>query len=411
MRILFVAPYVPNPVRVRPYEFLRALAQRGHEITLATLWSSEEERAGLDALRPLCHRIIEAELPLARSLWNSVRAVPTPTPLQARYCAVPELHAKVEAALAAQRPDVVHVEHLRGSPYALQARSLLFAARPSVPVVWDSVDSISFLFEQAARQSRSLKSRLMTRVELGRTRRYEAFLVGQFYRTVVTAQSDADALTALARAQDVPLPRPIAVVPNGVDMVTFHPDGELLPDVAGSGRRIVLTGKMSYHANVSAAVRLVREIMPLVWAERPDAEVCLVGQNPSREVTALAHDGPDQRVVVTGSVARIAPWLRGAAVAAAPVPYGAGIQNKVLEAMACATPVVASPQAASALKTVAGRDLLVENDDAAFARAILLLLNTPQRGAEMGAAGRAYVEQYHSWQSSAAQLEAIYSGR
>lgn len=411
MKLLFIVPYVPTPVRVRPYEFLRALARRGHEITLATLWNSTEERAALDVLRPLCAALIEAEAPRALSLWNSLRALPTRTPLQAVYCDVPALRAKLANHLTAHRPDAVHVEHLRGAPYALQMHKLLRGTQPRVPVVWDSVDSISLLFEQAARQSASLRSRLLTRLELGRTRRSEGILAATFDRTLVTAQSDADALTTLARARNLSLPRPVAVVPNGVDLESFCPDGPRSPEAQRSERRIILTGKMSYHANVTAAVQLVQQIMPRVWQERPDAEVWIVGKDPAREVRALAHDGAQRRVVVTGGVPQIAPWLRAAAMAAAPVPYGAGIQNKVLEAMACATPVVASPQAASALKAVAGTELLVEDSDETFARALLRLLDSPPLRAQVGAAGRAFVERHHSWQSAAALLESIYAER
>jgi glycosyltransferase involved in cell wall biosynthesis len=88
--------------------------------------------------------------------------------------------------------------------------------------------------------------------------------------------------------------------------------------------------------------------------------------------------------------------------------YGAGSQFKVLEAMSCGTPVVATTQALSALSARPGRDLLVGEDSAGLAQAILTLLDEPQRRSAIAAAGRAYVETHHDWGDVAAQLEAIY---
>ncbi len=237
----------------------------------------------------------------------------------------------------------------------------------------------------------------MARLELPRTRRAEAHLPTLFDHTVVTAQGDADALRALAGPD-----APIVVIPNGVDLEGFVPPATAEERAPA---RIIFTGKMSYHANVTAAVQLVQVIMPLVWAQRPDAEVWLVGKEPSAEVRALAGE----RVTVTGGVESMAAALQAATVAAAPIAYGAGIQNKVLEAMACATPVVASPQAASALAAIAGRDYLPGATPQAFADALLALLNDPALRGTVGEAGRAYVEEHHTWSAAAARLEALYA--
>jgi glycosyltransferase involved in cell wall biosynthesis len=99
-----------------------------------------------------------------------------------------------------------------------------------------------------------------------------------------------------------------------------------------------------------------------------------------------------------------------ATVAAAPLLYGAGIQNKVLEAMACGTPVVATSQATAALAAEPGRDLLVAEGAPALARALLSLLDSPEERERMGRAGRAFVEEHHSWPGAAARFEALYAG-
>jgi glycosyltransferase involved in cell wall biosynthesis len=168
-------------------------------------------------------------------------------------------------------------------------------------------------------------------------------------------------------------------------------------------------------------LHLVNDIMPQVWELRPDAEVWLVGKDPAPELRALASarataEGGDaqdvpapRRVVVTGEVPAMQDYIQGAAVAAAPLLYGAGIQNKVLEAMACGAPVVASPQATQSLAAQPGHDFLLAATPDAAAAAILSLLQTPALRAELGQAGRRFVETHHSWDSAAAKLEDIYT--
>jgi glycosyltransferase involved in cell wall biosynthesis len=102
------------------------------------------------------------------------------------------------------------------------------------------------------------------------------------------------------------------------------------------------------------------------------------------------------------------PHLGRAAVSVAPIAYGAGIQNKVLEAMACRTPVVASPQAIAALDAVPGRDVLVAGDPAAFATEVLRLLDNNTFRTAVGSAGHRYVTANHRWDDSAALLEDVY---
>jgi len=113
-------------------------------------------------------------------------------------------------------------------------------------------------------------------------------------------------------------------------------------------------------------------------------------------------------VVVTGTVDDIRPFLRTATLAIAPIQYGVGIQNKVLEALACGTPVVATPQAVSALAVRAGEDLVVGRTPGELATAIVTLLDDPDRRRRVGQAGRAYVERYHTWHRVAGRLSDVY---
>ena len=411
MNILFVVPYTPNRIRTRPYNFICNLSRRGHSITLATLWENEQERTDLQGLEQNGIKIISAHLTKAQSAWNTLAALPTRVPLQAVYCWQPKLIRRIDSQLSNGHFDVIHVEHLRGVHYGLWLKSRLLKSNRRTPIVWDSVDCISYLFEQAARSSRSLVGRLVTRLELNRTRRYEGRLVGQFDRLLAAAAIDKSALERLAKdynhSKNIANANSenITVLSNGVDLDFFAPQ-----DQPRESDTLVLSGKMSYHANITAALYLVNDIMPLIWSKRSNVRVWIVGKDPSASVRQLSTRYPE-RVRVTGTVSDIRPYLSRASVAVCPVRYGAGIQNKVLEAMAMATPVVATPQAVSALQTRDGEHLLIGNGTEAFAETVVRVLEDGQLQQKVGQTGRRYVEKYHDWDAITKDLEAIYNGQ
>lgn len=401
MKILFVVPYVPSLVRARSYNLIRSLSARRHHVTVATLWSGDRDRAALAELASICHEVQAVRLPAWRSLLNCVRAVPASEPLQAWYSWSAELADRV--AVLQSKADVTHVEHLRGVKYALHAQARSTAGRP--PIVWDSVDCISYLFGQAVHARTDLAGRLVNRFELSRTRRYEGRMATEFDRVLITSAVDRDALVAAmpasSRAIESSAAR-IRLIPNGVDTGYFSPTGE-----PRRPRTLVFSGKMSYHANVASVHHLVTAVMPRVWARVPDVEVVIVGQHPPRSVRDLAT-AHSPRVTVTGSVPDVRPFLRAATAAMVPLVYGAGSQFKVLEAMACETPVVATSRAVAALDARPGRDLIVVDEPGRFADAVVGLLENPVLQRDIGRSGRAYVEAHHRWDLIAARLEAIY---
>lgn len=409
MNILFISAYVPSPIRVRPYGFIRALARRGHHITLVC-GANADDGPALSALRNICARVITVHISKAEMVQNALRALPGDLPLQAALSFGQRLREAVRAEDRSKRYDVAHIEHLRASA--------LSYALLQTPTVLDSVDSISLLFERALRGSPSLKSRALALIDLARTRAYEARYPHHFEQVIVSSPEDAWALRTLHRhlchstlhercelsghlPDNHDVQDPITVVPNGVDLDYFAPQL-----IARDSATIVFSGKMSYHANEAAALHLVRDIMPLVWARRPQTRVVIAGSAPPPSVRALAAD---RRVIVTGYLDDLRPAIASATLAVAPLRYGVGIQNKVLEAMALATPVVAARQASRALHAVEGRDLLLAEQPHEYADAMLNLMDDPHLAAAIGAAGRRYVEQHHTWDAAAERLEHVYA--
>lgn len=388
MRVLFVSPYVPSKIRVRPYEWIRALAGLGCRVHLVALQPPDDRGLSADDVRAACAAVDLFPLTTAQTLANGVAALASGVPLQAAY----SRHAAAEAHIASLARsgtyDVIHVEHLRGS---------LLAPFPSpLPTIYDAVDSITRLFEQTVRLAPGWKQRLLARLDLARTRRFEAAVGRRFTRVIAASEAEARAFRELAGPD---APDVFTGLRNGVDLGAAP--GPPLDD----GRTVLFAGKMSYHANEAAARRLIDGVMPKVWRARPDARLVIAGKDPSDALKALAQPG---RLEVTGFVEDLRDVMARATVLAAPLVYQAGIQNKVLEAMASGTPVVTSPSACAALDASVGVDLASAASDDDFAAAVVRLLeDRPYRDA-MGGAGRAYVERHHDWSVLAGRLIAIY---
>lgn len=391
MRILFVTPYIPSLIRVRSYNLIRALTDLGHHVHLVALRPPEDRFASVDALRKICAQVDVFPLSRVRTLWNAVAALPSSLSLQAAYSHHPRAEQHLRRLAATGQFDILHIEHLRGAVLADRLNG--------IPRVWDSVDSIAYLFEQASRMAPRLTQRLMARLDLGRTRRFEARAPHRFDRTVVTSPIDVQALLTLAGDG---MGERIVLLPNGVNLDYFRPVEGHLPEPA----TILFSGKMSYHANSAAALYLAREIMPQIWQRRPDTRLLVVGKDPSPTLRALGHD---PRVDVTGYVDDVRPYFRRATAAISPLLYGAGIQNKVLEAMASGVPVITAPQVSRALQAEAGHDLLIANGTDQFVSQALDLISDPIRRKSVAVAGRKYVERWHNWREIAQKLVAVYT--
>ncbi|MDM8528220.1 glycosyltransferase [Anaerolineales bacterium HSG24] len=389
LHILFISPYLPSMIRVRPYNFLKYLAQHQHKITLVALEPSGEDQSGLVELRRWCHQVHLVTLPRWRPFWNALSALPSRTPLQAAYSRSPEMTARLKQLQQQNQFDVVHVEHLRGAE--------LSQAINDIPVVFDSVDSITLLFERVLAAGPNLKSRFLAWLDLSRTRHYEGRLQEKFKRVLVTSPLDREALERISSNKNGDR---LVVLPNGVDLDYFQP-----MDLERAPSTVIFTGKMSYHANIAAGLDLATKVMPLVWQDMPTAKLVIAGKDPSAELRALTSDS---RIDVTGTVPDLRPYLAQATIAVTPIRYGVGIQNKVLEAMAMATPVVSSPQAVSALQLKAEEDVMVAEKPPEMAQAIIKLFNNPTRQQQIGQAGRTYVETHHDWNMAAKRLDETY---
>jgi len=183
------------------------------------------------------------------------------------------------------------------------------------------------------------------------------------------------------------------VMSNGVDVDYFTPDPSLPSPFGPNELPIVFTGTMDHWPNIDAATWFSLEILPSLLQHYPLARFYIVGRSPKTEVTRLASES----VVVTGTVPDIRPYLQHAAVVVAPLRVARGIQNKILEGMAMARPIIAAAKCAAAVDAEIGKELIAASSPAEYLAAIQYLLANPEAGTTMGHLARARVVVRYSW--------------
>ena len=146
----------------------------------------------------------------------------------------------------------------------------------------------------------------------------------------------------------------------------------------------------------AAALRFIREVLPLLLRKDSTVRFLAVGKNPPAELVALAAESGDA-VVVTGFVKDVRAWVHPAAVYVVPIRYGSGTRLKVLEAFALGKATVSTAIGAEGIETHEGRDILIRDEPAAMAEAIFMLLEDRERAASLGREARAHVERNYDW--------------
>ncbi|TYC90694.1 TIGR03087 family PEP-CTERM/XrtA system glycosyltransferase [Novosphingobium sp. BW1] len=396
--ILFLSHRLPFPPdrgdKIRSHHVLKALARLApvHVATFAddpADWDHEKELAALAASHCL--------LPRAKSLPRAaLEALVLGVPVSLRAFHDPRLAAYVDRVLAHANIAVIFVFSGQMAQYVPDG----FAGR----VVTDLVDVDSAKFEAYAQDHKGLR-RWMERREARLLAAEEARIAACSDASLLVSKAEADLLQAR-------LPQPssrVAAMGNGIDAQTFAP-GTVEPEPrmrAAGFPRLVFTGQMDYAPNIAAVERAARQILPRAHEHFPEASLHIVGRNPTREVQAL---GRLEGVTVWGRVPDVRPFLAASDMALVPLSIARGVQNKVLEAMAMACPVVLTSGAATGIAAHDGVDFRVGDADEDLAEAIVHLATHADIRREMGMAARAWVCQRASWEAALSGLAGLCEG-
>jgi len=383
-------PYPPNKGdKVRSFNILRQLA-RTHRVWLGTFVDHRDDLQHVPTLKQWCEQVCAIPIePRIRRL-ASLRGLLQGQALSLPYYRSPRLAEWVLRTVG---------EHDIRAAVAFSGPMAQYLDVPGLTRrVVDFCDVDSAKWTQYAAEHRWPMSWLYRR-EGERLLAFEREAAAQVDASLFVTEAEA----ALFRRAAPEVAHRVGVMQNGVDADFFSPaNGGASPYPPG-GPVIVFSGAMDYWPNVDAVTWFATELLPQIRQSVPDARFWIVGMNPTPAVQALAGEG----VVVTGTVPDVRPYIAHADVVVAPLRIARGIQNKVLEAMAMARPVVVSADSAAGLAARPGQDCEIARDGDATVRHVLQLLADPARRSAMGTAARSCVVDHYSWQAHLAQLDAL----
>ncbi len=391
MRILYVTPAFHHPSLRGPtrcYHFARELAKR-HAITLLALSRVEVSRAARQEMESYTEQILLFDTRrVSDSRW---RVVLEKLPFVGR-----RLGKDLRRRDAIQRMREAFTELVREGSYDV----VLFHGKQTLPVL-DGFADLPVVVDFCDAGSLGTKTRLrhagvselpFVLLRHLQMRQIERKLVRKSPHLAFISQRDREVILGPGSRAEV--------VSIGVDLEFWKRRA-----APASSPAIILSGIMNYAPNVDAALQLVDEILPLVRRSIPDVEVLIVGRDPTPALLERSRALP--RVTVTGFVEDLRPYLERAAVCAAPLRFGAGVQNKILEAMAMEVPVVTTSIAAAGLRVEGAGEppLCVADDGGRFAACLVGLLQDSRGRARLAREGRRFVEDHFVWSRQAEKLE------
>lgn len=401
LKILFLYSRPPLPMtrgdELTVSHLLEFLHARGHTVDFLTV--SAPGHRFLDEheawIRSRVRRFEKVPLSKPEGMREGALALAQGWPFQIGYLRSRAQLAKAEEWARSEGYDLAYAYYIR-SAEALKAASRF------VPVTFLALQLSQTLNTfRLSRNAARAWERAFYRVEHRRMGTYEARVWRDVSRVVLIGQKDREAIVGACRERGLPEIDNVVWGPHGVDTERFAPRGA---EVEEPGM-VVMSGVMRYAPNVEAASWFAREVWPLVRKERPDARFVLVGRDPDPVVQAL--DGKDG-IAVTGTVEEPADWIARAQVCVAPIRAAAGLQNKLLEALAMGKAMVATPEANEGIQAEPGRDILLAQEPAEFARAVADLLGDGRARADIGASGRRFVKAKWTWEGPFMGLEAAF---
>lgn len=406
MNLLLLTPQLPYPPRqgttIRNYNLIRQLAKR-HRLHLFTFLAPSERLSADNPLHGLCQRIETAPQPVRSLRRRALDTVCSPWPDMGLRLESQTAHQRVEQMVRTEAYDIVQIEGIEMARYGLDVLGIKSVAAPYPSLVFDDHNAEYLLQRRAAlvdiRRPQRWIAAAYSLVQWQKLRRYEATICRRADATLAVSQPDRQALEGIAPGAL------IAVVPNGIDLNEYEEATPPTPPNDDEAPTLVFTGKMDYRPNVDAVLWFGRHVLPLIRIHRPNVRFQIVGMTPHPRLDELRNVAG---VEITGAVADVRPYIHRASVYVVPMRVGGGTRFKVLEAMACAKPLVSTSLGVEGIPLQNERELLLGDTPQAFAAAVLRLLDDQGQGAQLGQKARRFVEQHYTWEEIVPRLEAVY---
>ena len=397
MKILVVLPRFPYPLekgdKLRAFNQIKELS-KNNDIYLFCVSHIRVAPSDVEAVQPYCRDLRIVHSPRLVNYKNVLRNYVRTKSLQLGYWDSRRARKALKAFHREVQPDVI---------YSQMVRTMPLVSRLDTPKVMDFQDALSMNVERRMEHARGLWHYILHfEFKMLRSTEYNSFKI--FDALTIISEPDSDAIPHRRNGD-------IHIIPNGVDFEYFNTNTFTHSNTHTFS--LVFCGNMRYEPNIRAARYLAKDVMPLVWAEEPEARLLIAGAYPKHNVTELAEQPKvgdrkwSQRIVVSGSVPDIRESYVSGLMLAAPMQTGSGLQNKLLEAMAMGIPCVTTTIANDSLHATPGEEILIGDTPMEFAAHVVRLMRDTALRERLAAAGNRFVHEKYSWAAACAKLEAI----
>lgn len=375
MKICILAPRFPFPENggdvLRINNIARYLRFQGHSLCLIS-FGAEDGYEKLDKeLYSSCCIVRRSKI---LSLFNSCISLLSGKPIQIGYYYSNRFLKQFKNFIKSESPDLYISHLLRMEPYlkkcGLESKSII-----------EMTDALSKTYSLSANSKGFSLKKLVYAIEKKRIAKFEQYVVSKYKKVVLVSESDKN---LLGNQQS------LSVYTNGVSC---------LPQITAdyNPMKISFVGNMRTLQNQDAVLYFVNDIFPIIKERFPNAFFEIIGAQPSPQIQAL-HDG--KNIFVTGFVESVEEELKDSCVTIAPVRIAAGIQNKVLVAMACGIPVVLTPLISKAIPELKdGENCFIQEDTRAIASALIKILDDSGLRNKLAVSGYEMVKNHYSWNS------------
>lgn len=381
MKICILTPRFPLPEcggdLLRINYIARYLKSQGHQLVLV---SYTEEMPDMKAAKELYDKVYTVKRNKVASAFYSALFMLTGRPIQCGYYYSSAFNKLFQQVVKTEAPDL-YISHL------LRMVPFLENAKLQGESIVEMTDALSKTYALTTKAKGNTLLRNIYKIEKHLISKYERYVMKRYPKVVLVSQADIDFLINNMKGEHT-------------EALELHANGvEYLSETANhtDTKKICFIGHMQSLQNQDAVIHFVNDIFPLILAKKPDMKFYVVGAHPPKSILKLDNG---KNIFVTGFVNDLNKFVADSCIAVAPVQIAAGIQNKVLVAMANGIPVVLTPLIAKAIPELHdGENCFIRDDNQSFADACISLLEDTNLRASMKERGRKTVIEHYSWHS------------